>query len=69
MSDHSVQQIGTDNYLVVEKLGIDWQWISKPHQFNTGKFKLKKLDGVEGKDQYQVEISDCLAALEYLDAE
>jgi hypothetical protein len=34
-----------------------------------GKFNLKKLNEVEGKEQYCVEISNRFAALEYLDTE
>jgi hypothetical protein len=30
-------------------------------------FKLKKLNQVDGKEQYHVEISNGLAAMEYLD--
>jgi hypothetical protein len=33
------------------------------------KFKLKKLNKVEGKEQYRVEISDRFTALENLDTE
>jgi hypothetical protein len=39
------------------------------HRFHTEMFNLKKLNEVEGKEQYWVEISNRLTALEYLDTE
>jgi hypothetical protein len=33
------------------------------------RFSLKKLNGVEGKEQHHVEVSNRFAALEYLDKE
>jgi hypothetical protein len=33
------------------------------------KFNLKKLNEIEGKEEYWVEISNRFAALEYIDAE
>jgi hypothetical protein len=38
------------------------------HRFHTERFNLKKLNEVEGKEQYRVEISNRFAALENLDA-
>jgi hypothetical protein len=37
------------------------------HKFHMERFNLKKLDVVEGKKQYRVEISNRFAALENLD--
>jgi hypothetical protein len=60
----------TDHYLVVEnvreKLAMNKQ---RSHRFHMERFNLKKLDEVQGKEQYRVEISYRFAALEYLDAE
>jgi hypothetical protein len=39
------------------------------HRVHTEKLNLKKLNEVEGKEQYRVEISNRFAALENLDAE
>jgi hypothetical protein len=58
----------TDHYLVVakfrERLAVSKQTMQK---FDIETLNLKKLDEVEGKKQYQVEISDRFAALENLD--
>jgi hypothetical protein len=60
----------TDHCLVVakvrERLAINKQ-IS--HRFHMERFNLKKLNEVEGKEQYRVEVSNKFAALEDLDAE
>jgi hypothetical protein len=40
-----------------------------PHKFHMERFNLKKLNEVEGKGQYCVEVSNRFAALEHLDAE
>jgi hypothetical protein len=40
-----------------------------PHKFHMQRFKLKKLDKVEGKEKCHVEDSNRFAALEDLDAE
>jgi hypothetical protein len=37
------------------------------HRFHMERFNLKKLDKVEGKEQYHVEVSDRIALLEDLD--
>jgi hypothetical protein len=37
------------------------------HTFDVERFNLKKLDAVEGKEQYRAEISNKFAALENLD--
>jgi hypothetical protein len=39
------------------------------HRFQMERFNLKKLNEVEGKEQYLVEISNMFAALENLDTE
>jgi hypothetical protein len=60
----------TDHYLVVanvrERLAVNKQ---SSHRFNMERFSLKKLNKVEGKEQYQVEVSNRFAALKDLDAE
>jgi hypothetical protein len=40
-----------------------------PHRFHMEKFNLKKLNDVEGKEQYHTEFSNRFAALEGLDDE
>jgi hypothetical protein len=59
-----------DHYLVLEKVS-ERPAVSKPttHRFLMERFNLKKLNEVEGKEQYRVEISNRFAALENLDAE
>jgi hypothetical protein len=58
----------TDHYLVVakvrERLAVSKQTANKVHM---ERFNLKKLNEVDGKEQYCVEISNRLAALENLD--
>jgi hypothetical protein len=39
------------------------------HRIHMGRFNLKKLNELEGKEQYRVEISNRFAALENLDTE
>jgi hypothetical protein len=60
----------TAHYLVVakvrERLAVNKQ---RSHRFHMERFNLKKLNGVEGKEQYRVEVSNRFAALEDLDAE
>jgi hypothetical protein len=60
----------TDHYLVVaifrEILAVSKQTTQR---FHVESFKLKKLNEVEGEEQYRVEISNRLAAFEKLDAE
>jgi hypothetical protein len=60
----------TDHYLVVAKireiLAVSKQTTHKVHM---ERFNLKKLNEVEGKEQYRVEISNRFAALENLDTE
>jgi hypothetical protein len=60
----------TGNYLVEaevwERLAVNKQ---RSHRFCMERFNLKKLEQVEGKEQYCVEVSNRLAALENLDAE
>jgi hypothetical protein len=60
----------SDHYLVVakvrEKLAVNKQ---RSQRFYMERFNLKKLNDVEGKEQFLVEISNRFAALEDLDAE
>ncbi|PNF44043.1 hypothetical protein B7P43_G16217, partial [Cryptotermes secundus] len=42
---------------------------SKTHRLHMERFNLKKLNEVEGKEQYRVEVSNRFAALENLDTE
>jgi hypothetical protein len=39
------------------------------HKFHMERINLKKLNKMEGKEKYLVEVSNRFAALEYLDAE
>jgi hypothetical protein len=41
----------------------------RSHKFHMERFNLKKLNDVEGKEQYRVDVSNRFAALEELDAE
>jgi hypothetical protein len=60
----------TDHYLVVakvtERLAVSKQ---TAHRVHTERFNLKKLNEVEGKEQYRVEILNRFAALEKSDTE
>jgi hypothetical protein len=60
----------TDHYLVVAKvrkrLAVNKQ---RSQRFHVERFNLKKLNEVESKEQYDVEVSNRFAALENLDAE
>jgi hypothetical protein len=60
----------TDHNLVVakfrERLAVSKQTMQRVHM---ERFNLKKLNEVEGKEQYRVEISNRFAALENLDTE
>jgi uncharacterized protein YaaR (DUF327 family) len=59
----------SDHYLVVakvrERLAVNKQ---RSHRFDMERFNLKKLNDVEGKEQFRVEVSNRFAALEDLDA-
>jgi hypothetical protein len=58
----------TDHYLVVAKLGERISVSKRARQnFDPERFDLKKLNDVEVKEKYQVEISNRFAALESLD--
>jgi hypothetical protein len=58
----------TDHYLVVEKLRERISVSKRARQkFDLERFDLKKLDDVEVKEKYQVEISNRFADLESLD--
>jgi hypothetical protein len=58
----------TDHYLVVakvrERLAVNKQ---RSHGFHMERFNLKKLNEVEGKEQFHVEVLNRFAALEDLD--
>jgi hypothetical protein len=60
----------TDHYLVGakirERIAANKQ---ESHTFHMERFNLKKLNEVEGKEKYRVEVSNRFAALEDLDAE
>jgi hypothetical protein len=60
----------TDHHLVVAKVR-ERLAVSKrtTHRVHMERFNLKKLNEVEGKEQYSVEISNRFAALENLDTE
>jgi hypothetical protein len=66
----SFRAADTDHYLVVaklrERIAVNKQG---SHKFQMERFNLKKLNEVEGKDKYSVEVSNRYAALEDLDAE
>jgi hypothetical protein len=49
-----------------ERLAVNKQG---SHKFHMERFNLKKLNEVEGKEKYHVEVSNRFAALEDLDAE
>jgi hypothetical protein len=51
---------------VRERLAVNKQ---SSERFRMGNFNLKKLNDVEGKENYRVEVSNRFAALEDLDAE
>jgi hypothetical protein len=60
----------TDHYLVVakvrERLAVNKQ---RSQRFHMERLNLKKLNEVEGKEQYHIEVSNRFAALEDLDTE
>jgi hypothetical protein len=60
----------SDHYLVVakvrERLAVNKQ---RSHRFHMQWFNLKKLNDVEGKEQFRVEVPKRFAALEDLDTE
>jgi hypothetical protein len=70
MSDHSGQQIviRTTVWLwqVRERLAVNKQG---SHKFQMERFNLKKINDVESKAKYLIEVSNRFAALEDLDAE
>jgi hypothetical protein len=49
-----------------ERLAVNKQG---SHKFHLERFNLKKLNEVEGKEKYRVEVSNRFAAIEDLDAE
>jgi hypothetical protein len=60
----------TDHYLVLakvrERLAVNKQM---SHRIHMERFNLKKLNEIEGKEQYCVEVSNRFAALEHLETE
>jgi hypothetical protein len=68
--DHILVDCDSDHCLVVvkvrEKLAVNKQ---RSHRFHMERFNLKKLNEVEGKEQFRVEVSNRFAALEDLDTE
>jgi hypothetical protein len=66
----SAADCDSDHYLVVvkvrERLAVNKE---RSQRFHMERFNLKKLNDVEVKDQFRVEISNRFAALEDLDAE
>jgi hypothetical protein len=71
MLDHTGQQIVILTTLVVAKV---WERLAVNKQgsqrlFHPERFFLKKLNEIEGKEKYRIEVSDSFAALEDLDAE
>jgi hypothetical protein len=62
MLDHSGQQVAK----VGERLAVNKQRL---HRFNMERFNLKKLNQVEGKGQFCLEVSNRFAAMEDVDAE
>jgi hypothetical protein len=67
---HRAADCDTDNHLVVanvrKRLAVNKK---RSHKFHMERFNLKKLNEVEGKERYRVEVSNRFAALEDLDAE
>jgi hypothetical protein len=59
-----------DHYLVVvkamERLAVNKQ---RSQRFHVDRFNLKKLNDIEGKEQFRVDVPNRFAALEDLDAE
>jgi hypothetical protein len=60
----------TDHYLVAAKIR-ERMVVNKQgwHNFHRERFNLKKLNDVEGKEKYRVEVSNSFALLEDLDVE
>jgi hypothetical protein len=56
----------TDHYLVVADLAVSKQ---TAHKIHMERFNLEKLNEVEGKERYDVEISNRFTALENFDTE
>jgi hypothetical protein len=67
---HRAADCDTDHHLVVaevrERLAVNKQ---RSQRFHKERFNLKKLKGVEGKEQYHVEVSNRFAAMGDLDTE
>jgi hypothetical protein len=68
MSDHSGQQIVilSGGGKIRERLAVNKQG---SHRFHVERFNLKKLNEVEGKGKYRVEVSNRFTAFRGLDAE
>jgi hypothetical protein len=58
-------KVYTKLVMIIELLAVNKQ---RPHRFHMERFNLKKLNEIEGKKQYRVEVSNRFAALEDLDA-
>jgi hypothetical protein len=69
VQSHRAAVCDIDHYLVVakvrERLAVNKQ---RSHRFHMERFNLIKLNEIEGKEQYRVEVSNRFAALEDLDA-
>jgi hypothetical protein len=67
---HRAVDCDTEHYLVVakvrERLAVNKQ---RSHRLRMDRFNLKKLNEVEGKEEYRVEVSNRFSALEDLDQE
>ena len=50
----------------LQKLGKGWQSINKKHRSLKERFNLRKLNELEAREHYQIEISNRFAALENL---
>jgi hypothetical protein len=59
----------SDHYLVVAKVRERLAMNKRSHRFHMEGFSPKKLNDVEDKEQYHVEVSSKFAALEDFDAE
>jgi hypothetical protein len=67
---YRVADCGIDRYLVVpkvrERLAVNKQ---RSHRFHMERFNVKKLNDVQGREQFRVEVSNRFATVEDLDTE